>query len=746
MKTQLRPEATIIAGHGSELTSQTATIPFNSPHVGADNKSTTGGPISANTPNVVHPTYTSVVSPLPTKESQPSAETETYIHESTVAYSTPKVQSGTHNSVNTHSTNTIATASANGGRSPKIRSTSQAHADFNQPNASGATASDLENTSAKTVSLSQPASSAFTTDIGSYWTDTTSSTISPKDTAFPNSSKSTETAVAAEDVTSSSDSQQFDEDAPAYNLENLTCDDFLGIHRPADKWNATDGDNAVQDFVNMYNSDTLYYPQCFGYTKEQCDSKSKLCAEGIRTRATPEGGNSSWTVAAALFGKYDNADRFTCQIGPNECATAPKSEELNDGVGASSAALLQSVSNTYLSFQTNYDAIQEAGHACDTQMNKFSDVFAPVSDSESEILTLIVITAVLGGLTAFLGLAGGAMAGIAVGLASGIGMEKFFTSMPGPQNTSGTLGLIADEVLKTYGDMANKLFQDGEFSHPGSDGKTDVKLTLQNMAREGQLVSPDMDPKSYFTGLKPTYKRILFQQLALVTWTSLEVDGKTHVPFIAYDKGACDQIDGEKEGSLRKGGFHGIEKLDAQLDYQGDCYYLLNGVPTSSYSMYSSSRSCTGKALPGGTNKELTENADEFSSLEIADFIIPSVLGWQAHDKTNGYQSAAANGNLIKDIRAPGVVNIPVCDYHADFEHPDVSCPIVGPVISETKCEVTGFGEGKNPAGEYHQGGCRAHVKQWQKNEVKNNANQLADYQLSVDIYDQSGVLVGSAT
>ncbi|KAL8929869.1 MAG: hypothetical protein Q9208_001013 [Pyrenodesmia sp. 3 TL-2023] len=691
-----------------------------------------------------------MVSPLPTKETRLPADSESQIRDSTVARSTQKAQSGTQNSLNTHSTNTVATGSTRSGRSSKVHSTSPAHTDSNETGASGKTANDVGNTSAGSGSLSQPVPSASATDDGGYTTDSTSSASGPEDTAFPHSSQpanNTASAADAENTAFPSDSQQSSEVAPAWNLKNITCDDFLGIRRPADKWNATDGDNAVQDFVNMYNSDTLYCPECFGYTKEQCDSESKLCSEGIRTRATPEGGNPSWTVAAALFGKYDNADRFTCQIGPNECATAPKCEELNDGDGASSAALLQSVSNAYLSFQTNYDAIQEAGHACDTQMNKFSDVFAPVPDSEGEIIALIVLTALLGGLTAFLGLAGGAMAGIAVGIGSGIGMEKFFMSKPGPQDTSGTLGLLVDEVLKTYSEMTNRLFQDGEFSHPSSDGRTDVKITLQNMAREGKLVSPDMDPESHFTGLKPIYKRILFQQLALVTWTSLAVDGKTHVPFIAFDKGACDQVDGEKEGSLEKVsvGLEGIKKLDVQFDYQGDCYYLLDGVPgdratKSAYAL------CGAKALPGGTNKALSENAEEFSKLEVADFIIPSVLGWQAHAKTNGYPSAAANGNLIKDIRAPGVVNIPVCDYLTDPKHPGVGCPVIGRVKSETKCDVIGAGEGSNQPGQYSQGGCRAHVTQWQKNEVKNNANQLPDYQLSVDIYDQTNRIVGSAT
>lgn len=637
-----------------------------------------------------------------------------------------KAQLGVHNSTDTHFTNATETNSADGGsQTAKGGYRSKSHANLTGTNAAG-----QESARAGSGNLPLPTSDAIATDAGS------------------DSADSTATAAASEDTSSTNDGQPANaEDAPAYNLNNLTCDDYLGIKSPADKWKAVDGDNAVQDFINMFNSDKLYCPECFGYANgEQCDSKNKLCSEGIRTRATPEGGNASWSVAAALFGKYANADRFTCQVGPNECDHAPDCGDLQDGDGASSYALLTSVSNAYLSFATNYESIREAGHDCDKQMAKFSDVFAPVPDSEGEIIALIVLTSLLGGLTAFLGLAGGAIAGIAVGLASGIGMEKFFTSRPGSQDTSGTLGIIVDDILKNYGEMINALFQNGEFSHRNSDGRAEVTISLQNMTRDGNLANPDLDPKNQEQGLIPTYKRILFQQLALVTWQSLEVDGKDHVPFIAFDLGPCDKVDHNKDDSLNKNGFDGIEKLDVQVDYQGNCYYLLDGIPHSSFSVSGSSLDCIGAKLPGGTNGKMTENADNFADLSLADFVIPSVLGWQAHSKTNGYQAASANGNVIKDPRAPGVANIPVCDYRADFEHPGVGCPLIGEVGNEKKCDLVGSGEGKNPPGQFQQGKCRAHVTQWQKNEVQNNANQLPDYQLSVDIYDQTNRVVGSAT
>lgn len=581
-------------------------------------------------------------------------------------------------------------------------------------------------------------------------TGTTSASVddAPETTdSISNSEEGISRLSESEGATDSGDSQsEYNTDGPAYNRKSLSCSDYLGIHGSAEKWNATDGDNALREFVKMYNSDSLWCSECFGEAKEDCHSEDKQCDDDIRTRSTPDNSaEPNWSVAAALFGQYDKADSFTCRIGPSECASAPECKDLNGGEGAGAAAILQSITNAYLAFQSNYEAVQQAGNECNMQMNLFSDVFAPVPDSENEIIALIILTSLLGGMAAFLGPVGGFVVGTAAGIGSGIGMEKYFSSMPGPQDTSSSLGTILDIVLEAYGNMTDHLFQNGNYTHPTSDGTSDFVITMQNLMKEGQLVKPDSDPKNYFRNMVPTYKRILFQQLALITWTHLQVDGKTHVPFIAFNKGACDQVSDEKEGSLGKAGFDGIETLDVQIDYQGDCYYLLDGVPASR-SMYSPTGSCIGKALPGGTNKELTENADVFSELEIADFIIPSVLGWQAHAKTNGYKSAAANGNLIKDVRAPGVVNIPVCDYLTDSKHPGVGCPVIGRLISDTKCDLVGSGEGQNPPGQYSPGGCRAHVTQWQKNQVKNNANQLPDFQLSVDIYDQTNRMIGSAT
>ncbi|KAI4113343.1 MAG: hypothetical protein LQ345_005656 [Seirophora villosa] len=480
-----------------------------------------------------------------------------------------KTEFDTHNGTGTKSTG----ATANRGNP-----TSRVHA-----NSTGANASDTTSTSAGPVSLAGP----------------TSNDTAPGDGA--ESANSTDTAASPEDTSSFYDDQSaddespsaFEKDAPAYNPKNLTCDDYLGIRKPADKWSATDGDNAVHGFLEMFNSDKLFCAECFGHSKDECDSKSTACSEGIRTRATPEGGNASWTVAAALFGQYSNADRFTCQIGPNECASAPACEDLNGGDGVSSAAFLQSISNAYLSFQSNYEAIQEAGHDCDKQMAKFSDVFAPVPSSHGDVIAIIIATSLLAGPLSFMGMYAGAIGGIALGLGTGLGMDAMFSSKPGSQDTAGPLGLIVDRVLENYGQFANKLFQDGEYTQPNFDGTADVSITLQNMTRDGKLVSPDMDPKSHFMGLKPIHRRLLYQQLALLTWQKLEVDGKAHVPFIAFDTVPCAEVDPDDEKSVSNSHLDGIEDLDVQVDFQGHCYYLLDAFPKA-YAARTSTNRCNG--------------------------------------------------------------------------------------------------------------------------------------------------------
>lgn len=258
----------------------------------------------------------------------------------------------------------------------------------------------------------------------------------------------------------------------------------------------------------------------------------------------------------------------------------------------------------------------------------------------------------------------------------------------------------------------------------------------------------DGDPKTYFINLQSAYEKLLYQQLALVTWQNLEVDGYTHTPFIAFDTGAYSDVDPKKTTSVGNYYLPGVEKLDVQFDFQGDCYYLLDAIPTYNNEETVSGPRCNGAhALPGGTHKSMANNSQTYANLTIHDFIIPSVLGWQKHSKTNGYATAASNGNIVNDLQAPGVVNIPVCDILAGLDDHGVGCPKIGFDTHKNKvCDLVSANEGMEPPGLYQPGKCRVHVEQWQRNEMTNGENVLNNFQLAIDIFDNANHEIASAT
>ncbi|KAL8799372.1 MAG: hypothetical protein Q9182_005944 [Xanthomendoza sp. 2 TL-2023] len=545
------------------------------------------------------------------------------------------------------------------------------------------------------------------------------------------------------------------QDAPAYNLKNLTCEDILG-QTSTEMWKLTDGSRAVQTFADMFNQDLLYCYDCFGMKKEECESKSGACQNGIQKSSIPDNGEKpSWSIAAALFAQLNGAKTFTCQIQESDgCMKAPECQQCNDNDGPSASVIVSSLSNAYNSFHNTYEAIREAGDEGGLQMNKFSDVFAPVPDKEAEIIELIVITTLLGGLVGFVPYVG-ALGAIGAGIGAGIGMEKFFSHLPSAPDTSSSLGTILEAMKQAVENMSNTLFQQGNFTATSSDGRSEVKLTLQGMMEKdgGTLVNPDGDKSKAYAEQRKSFKRILYQQLAVVTWQNLQADETGHVPFIALQPGKCPPTDPNARASSTekdrgKNTMKGFESIDSHIDFEDNCYYLLDGKMTDVWSVSGHSISCGGAALPGGTKKELEENHAYFEDLALEDFIIPSVLGWQNHSKQNGYESASANGNLIKKARDPGVVNLPVCDYLTDYEHPGVGCPdFSAHYIDEKACKTIPMSEGKNEPGQYTQGKCRAHVQQWKKSSNSgSNANQLDVYQISVDVYDNSNRGIGSST
>ncbi|KAL8689996.1 MAG: hypothetical protein Q9218_004459 [Villophora microphyllina] len=558
--------------------------------------------------------------------------------------------------------------------------------------------------------------------------------------------------AASPSGTSSSDNSQTSSgtDGPAYNLKKLSCKDYpLGV-TAEEEWDAADGDNTMQAYVDMFNNDRLYCRACYNRRKEDCQDKSSACARGLKTASQLENSGDpknpappNWSLGVALFAQYGNAEGYTCKLGGNNpCSVPPTCDQCNYGDGAGSSALLKSISNAYTSFQKTHDAISEARDQCMTKMALFSDTFAPVPDGEGQAMAMIIMTSLFGGMFGFLPGIGGAIGGMAAGLGTGVGMEKYFSSRPGPGDTSASLGTVVDDVLLAFGSMMDDLFTTGEHESESTDGRSHIKISMQDMMSGGALVHPDGDWNSEYQPLVDRFRKTFFQQLALITWQNLQVDKKKHVPFISFEKGACDKVD-KKDEKLK---LYGSLDHDSQIDYDGDCYYLFDGVVDDTYSVSGETIVCNADKLPGATNEIMSKNSDDFAQLTLGDWIIPSVLGWRNHSNQNGYQSTAANGDLITDPQAPGVVNLPVCDYEGNFDHPGIGCPKLGTTLDKSGCAVVPASEGNNLPGQYSFGSCKAHVEQWQKLSLKNNANQLPDYQIQIDIYDQNGRAVGSAT
>lgn len=149
---------------------------------------------------------------------------------------------------------------------------------------------------------------------------------------------------------------------------------------------------------------------------------------------------------------------------------------------------------------------------------------------------------------------------------------------------------------------------------------------------------------------------------------------------------------------------------------------------------------CTKSSFPGGTNKALTANAEQFATLPLADFVVPAVRGWQANGNLNGYPTAASNGVLPTDPQAAASVSIPICDYANNEKDPGADCPKLAAKVEGTSCDTY---NGANPPGTYNPGDCRIHVTQYKP---KSGNDPLNYYEMAITIFDNSHIEIGQAT
>ena len=592
-----------------------------------------------------------------------------------------------------------------------------------------------------------------------------------------------------------------------WNLNNVSCHemDFLDAQQ---QWAAVNGDSVVETFSDMYSGNKLMCSECFGRDKQACTSKDVTCQRGLKDLAAIANttGQARWDTAAAIFAQDPDDSDLMCDIGTSECSGSPKCE-LMDGPGAwavlkSIETMYNQLDNVYNSILAAGDA---AGHQMQAFSSTFAPVPNFKDDATWLMVMVAIIGAVLGAVTAgFLaplavgmvagaegaavGAAeGGAVAGAegaagagaaaaggstvplvvstvvggATGVGSAVGVNTFFFGMPSPGDTDSPLGTIVSATLLTWSNFCDRLMSDGSYTFSGNNNQQNAAIvSLQNEMKDGALMQINNNVSQGFVALQPVMEVIMFQQLASYTWNNLQSSDVSITPYIVYDNTPCDKLDvtyvddpwmGGKKRVFGKDSilsYIDAYELDANMTYNDKCYWLLGAKPDGNRvfgKKVAPSFHCeAARALPGGTNKELSQNAGIFAALGLKHWIIPSVLGWIQNHNQNGYQMATQLGQLVSDPLQAATVNIPVCEYIRNPKSPGVGCPKLYEKQSGA-CEVYPPSTGTNQPGAYNPGTCAAHVEQYQRNEP-DKVNPLNVFQLSISITDANGIEVGQAS
>ena len=522
---------------------------------------------------------------------------------------------------------------------------------------------------------------------------------------------------------------------------NITCGETTQL-TGLQLWQQMHVDMALENFTTMFNEDALICDQCFGLTASQCSSRdNETCARGLRTTSGDNSDGPSWSVAAGLYSRAQGLNDYSCKLGPGPCSAAPLCGSVPTGPAA--WAILQSLSTAHNSYQTSSDAMSEAVTACDLQLANFTAALAPIPDTSGTAIGLIIASVLIGGLIALLPGLGAVLGGLVVGIGSGVGLEEYFTHQASGADESKPLYEIFTTMQSNLLNITNSLFGTGAWTHT-NNGNNET-MSLQDFMSNGSLLKADTLYNATEAGLSQNYQHLMFQQLAVITWQDLQADGYNHTPFIGFDSGPCAKVDPSKSISVGNLQLPGVGKLDVSVDFQGDCYYLLDAIPSGVGSISDAATKCNGAhALPGGTHTEM--RANNFSGLCVEDFVIPSVLGWLNNSKVNGYKNAFAENELIQDPQAQGVVNFPVCDLLAPtLGGIGVGCPLLGSDADASNgCFLVPANDGPAPPGTYQAGKCGVAVEQYQRTE--SNENPFHAYQLAVTITDSLGRAVGEAT
>ena len=513
---------------------------------------------------------------------------------------------------------------------------------------------------------------------------------------------------------------------------NTTCDEWHLLDA-SEQWQSVNADGILQTFRMMYIENQLLCADCYGMTKALCSSSDPTCDQGLRDLAM-SGNESRWDQAVGIFTQTQSD--LNCGIeDSSQCSQAPA---CTSDHGPAGLALLKSMSTMHNSLSNVYMAIDRAHSFATDQMSLFKAVFAPVPSLKNKAIfteIMFVVAGVLAGFIPGIGVLGAAALQVVLGVGAAFVMNDMIFGQPEAPDTSTVLAKIVSNTQKAYADVADSLFSNGSYGYISSDGTKNM-LSWSTLMANGSLLQQSDNTTD---ALQPVYERMLYQQLAVYTWQNLEAESTGHSPFIAFETKPCDQVDSSNKTASLEHVITDVSKSDTNITYNGACYYLLDGTTKEHLGKHS----CIGKALPGGTNKEMDGNWEEFRNLSLSDFIIPSVKGWQTHNHQNGYENATMMGSIYTNPQAAGVVSIPVCDYLGKPDSPGVGCPKFGGAHGKS-CWVYDESTGINQPGDYVEGRCGVHVEQWQKD--KKDENPLDTYQLSINILDNDRRIIGSAT
>ena len=145
-------------------------------------------------------------------------------------------------------------------------------------------------------------------------------------------------------------------------------------------WNVSDGEAALDQFVDMWTNNLLYCKECFGLSKDACKDPATGCELGLRDFSATRSHDSQPRLDIAL-GKWANfSTSMTCGAGGQGCTdvTCPD-------VGDSAAAYLMIQQLVLLSnyLQKSFTTLQSASTYALGYSNKFSTTFFPVDPAAS---------------------------------------------------------------------------------------------------------------------------------------------------------------------------------------------------------------------------------------------------------------------------------------------------------------------------------------------------------------------------